>query len=111
MYNSPHPLIGQPQQHLLLAIYHFKIASAFAADSTITYSELSTCTGLDECNLRRICRRAMTNRIFHEPIKGTIAHTAASHLIAEDIQIQSWIGVHLKDLGKPTLYTIDAMDK
>lgn len=53
----------------------------------------------------------MTNRIFHEPIKGMIAHTAASRLIAEDIQIQSWIGVHLKDLGKPALCTVDAMDK
>lgn len=53
----------------------------------------------------------MTNRIFHEPIKGTIAHTAASRLIAEDIQIQSWIGVHLKDLGKPALCTVDAVDK
>lgn len=40
-----------------------------------------------------------------------IAHTAASRLIAEDIQIQSWIGVHLKDLGKPALCTVDAMDK
>ncbi|OCK96384.1 S-adenosyl-L-methionine-dependent methyltransferase, partial [Cenococcum geophilum 1.58] len=94
-----------------LAIYHFKIASAFAADSTITYSEFSTRTSLDERNPRRICRRAMTNRIFHEPIKGTIAHTAASRLIAEDIQIQSWIGVHLKDLGKPALCTVDAVDK
>ena len=40
-----------------------------------------------------------------------IAHTAASRLISEDIQIQSWIGVHLKDLGKPALCTVDAMDK
>lgn len=95
----------------LLAAYHFKIASAFPVNNTITYPELSKRTGVDEHNLRRICRHAMTNRIFHEPIKGIIAHTAASRLIAEDIRIQSWIGLQLEDLSKPALCTIDAMDR
>lgn len=95
----------------LRAIHHFKVASAFKADETITYAELSKRTGVDERNLRRICRHAMMNRIFTEPVKGSITHTRASLLIGEDPLMQSWLGLFLEDLFKPAMLTVDAMEK
>jgi hypothetical protein len=95
----------------LRALYRFKIPSAFASNEKITYAELSKRTGVDDRNLRRICRFAMMNRIFSEPVKGTIAHTRASRLLAENIELSCWTSLFVEDTWKVPMLTIDAMEK
>lgn len=67
-------------------------------DAPIPLSELQTKTQLDPINLARILRHAMTNRIFHEPSPGLIAHTAASRLLAQDAALQDWVGFNSEDI-------------
>lgn len=40
----------------------------------------------------------MTNHIFQEPSPGLIAHTAASRMLAQDADLQDWIGFNSEDI-------------
>jgi hypothetical protein len=53
----------------------------------------------------------MMNHIFTEPTKGSIAHTRASRLLAEDNFMQSWVGFFLDDTWKASEMTVEAMKK
>lgn len=53
---------------------------------------------MDEVNVRRFLRHAMTNRIFKEVSPGVVAHTAASKVIAEDKALQDWLGFNTEDM-------------
>ncbi len=78
MQQSFNQLIG------LHAIHRFKIAEKFPKDKNeVSYSELSHETGLQEYQLRRMLRQAMTQQIFTEPTKDTVAHTAASKMLTK----------------------------
>ncbi|KAK5163528.1 hypothetical protein LTR04_002473 [Oleoguttula sp. CCFEE 6159] len=92
-------------------IYHFKVAEAFRSDEEVTFSELARRTGAPESELKRLLRHAMTNRIFREPRKNHVVHTAASHLLASDLVLASWIGLHCEDLFTPCAKTVDAVVK
>ena len=73
-------------------------AKLVPVDSTITLAELQTKTSLDPINLARVLRMAMTNGIFREPSPGVIAHTAASRVLAEDEDMQAWVGFNGEDI-------------
>lgn len=69
----------------LQAIYKYDIASKVPIGGGISFAELAEKCGLSEINMRRIFRFAMTyHRVFKEPRKGYVAHTAASRKLAED---------------------------
>lgn len=53
----------------------------------------------------------MMNRIFTEPVKGTVAHTRASRLLAENIELSCWTSLFVESTWKVSMLTIDAMDK
>jgi hypothetical protein len=76
----------------LHAIYHYKIATSFAVGDEISYKRLASICGLNEIDLRRILRYAMTFQVFSEPREGVIIHTAASRLLAEDAQLRDLVG-------------------
>jgi len=82
----------------LTAVNHYGLAKLVPVDSTITLAELQTKTPLDSINLARILRMAMTNGIFREPSPGVIAHTAASRVLAEDENMQAWVGFNGEDI-------------
>lgn len=68
-----------------MAVHRFKIASHVPVGSTISFSELAEKSGLREHDVKRIVRfTAVHHRVFHEPKKGFVAHTAASRLLAEN---------------------------
>ncbi|KAG6010457.1 Alpha-1,3-mannosyltransferase cmt1 [Claviceps maximensis] len=75
-----------------------KLAKLVPIEHPITLSELQTKTTLDLTNLARVLRHAMTNSIFCEPKPGVIAHTAASRLLAEDHDLQDWVGFNSEDI-------------
>jgi len=66
---------------------------------------------VNELDVRRILRHAMTKRIFHEPRKGIVAHTAASRLMAEDAQVADWVGANTDELWQAASQTVNAMVK
>ena len=76
------------------AIQHFASATSFpAAMEEVTYAELAATTGLPENHIQRLLRCVITFRIFQEPRKGVVAHTAASKLLADDPLMRAWIGM------------------
>ncbi len=92
-------------------MYHFKIAEAVPIEGDISYIDLSKKVNVDVTNLRRLVRHAIANHIFREPRAGYVEHTASSRLLAEDAQLQAWVGFFSEDLLLPIGNAVDAMDK
>lgn len=84
-------------------------AKLVPTDSTITLSELQAKTSLDSINLARLLRMAMTNGIFREPSPGVIAHTAASRVLAEDENMQAWVGFNGEDIFPSAGHVLQAL--
>ncbi len=60
----------------------------------ISFTQLAGLCGLQELDIRRILRFAMSwHRCFCEPKTGYVAHTAASRKIAEDPLMQDGVGL------------------
>lgn len=93
------------------AISRFKIASSFPVHSKATFAQISEACGLNEPDVRRLLRHAMTKHIFREPRKGVVVHTAASRLLAEDEQILDWVGASTDELWQAAAQTVNAMVK
>ncbi|AEO54737.1 hypothetical protein MYCTH_2297644 [Thermothelomyces thermophilus ATCC 42464] len=93
----------------LTAVNHYGLAKLVPIDSTITLAELQTKTPLDPINLARLVRLAMTNGIFREPSPGVIAHTSASRVLAEDENMQSWIGFNGEDIFPASAHVLQAL--
>ncbi|RDW66666.1 hypothetical protein BP5796_09415 [Coleophoma crateriformis] len=82
----------------LQALYDYNIAKSFPLDGTASYSTIAKAVGLDEVNVRRFMRHAMTNRIFKEVSPGIVAHTIKSRVLAEDQAMADWIGFCVEDI-------------
>ncbi|KAL2062467.1 hypothetical protein VTL71DRAFT_6733 [Oculimacula yallundae] len=95
----------------LHAIYHYRIAHSFPINETATFAKIASKVGLDELNVRRFLRHAMTNRIFKEVSPGVVAHTAASRVLAEDKMMDSWIGFCVEDMWPAASQTISAIER
>lgn len=93
------------------AISRFKMASSFPPHSEATFAQISEACGLNEPDVRRLLRHAMTKHIFHEPRKGVVVHTAASRLLAEDAQMLDWVGASSDELWQAAAQTVNAMVK
>ncbi|KAH6705376.1 O-methyltransferase-domain-containing protein, partial [Leptodontidium sp. MPI-SDFR-AT-0119] len=94
----------------LHAIYHYKIAQSFPINETATFAEIASKVGLDELNVRRFLRHAMTNRIFKEVSPGVVGHTAASRVLAEDKMMNDWVGFCVEDMWPAASQTIPAIE-
>lgn len=78
----------------LQAIYKFGIAARVPIHGEVSYADLAELCGLYELDLRRILRFAMVHhRVFYEPRKGFVRHTAASRRLAEDSGAQDEVGL------------------
>jgi len=93
------------------AIDRFNILSSFPTHEEASFEEISKTCGMNEIDVRRILRHAMTKRIFHEPRKGIVAHTAASKLLAEDLKMSDWVGTVTDELWQAASQTVNAMVK
>jgi hypothetical protein len=51
----------------------------------------------------------MTKGIFREPSHGIIAHTAASRVLAEDSDMEAWIGFNLEDIFPASARVLDSV--
>ncbi|KAK4137039.1 S-adenosyl-L-methionine-dependent methyltransferase [Trichocladium antarcticum] len=98
----------------LTAVNHYEIGKSwgtklFPVDSTITLTELQSRTSLDPINLARLLRLAMANGIFREPAPGVIAHTAASRVLAEDEDMQAWVGFNGEDIFRASGHVLQSL--
>ncbi|CAG8975447.1 hypothetical protein HYALB_00004761 [Hymenoscyphus albidus] len=82
---------------------------AFPIHETATYAEIAEKVGLDEVNVRRFMRHAMTNRIFREVNPDVVAHTAASRVLAEDDAMGDWVGFTTDDIFPAASKVISAL--
>lgn len=74
------------------------MAKSFPIGEESSFEAISEKTGLNVLDLKRLLRMAMTNHIFQEPRKGVVAHTAASRLLAEDQELQDYVGVRTEEI-------------
>lgn len=93
------------------AISQFKLVSTIPIQGEATFGEIAERSGINEGDVKRILRHSMTKRIFKEPRKGTVAHTAASKLMAEDTQMADWVGANTGELWQAAAQTVPAMLK
>lgn len=63
-----------------------------------TFKEISEKVGLDEVNVARFLRHAMTNRIFKEVEPGAVAHMPKSRVLAENKAMGDWVGFCVDDI-------------
>ncbi len=63
-----------------------------------TFAQIAEQCDLNEPDVRRMLRHAMSNRIFKEVRKGVVAHTAVSKILAQDTQMQAWTGVCVEEM-------------
>jgi O-methyltransferase domain len=107
--------LKQNKQHNSLislhAIYRFNIAASIPINSEATFAQIAHRCHLAEDDTRRLLRHAMTFRIFREPRKGVVAHTAASRVLAELPLLQQWIGQSCEDMWPAATRVVDAMAK
>ena len=86
----------------LHSINRFGIARNLPQDHPVSYSELANSTGLDPELLKRLVRHAITQRVFKEPKKGFVEHTATSRLLAGPTA-NSWMGVGCEEMWPAAL--------
>jgi hypothetical protein len=91
------------------AIVRFNIATSFPVHEEASFASILDECGLVELVLRRIMRHAMTKHIFREPRKGYVVHTAASRLLAEDLQLRDWVGASTDELWQAASQTVNAL--
>ncbi|PMD14262.1 S-adenosyl-L-methionine-dependent methyltransferase [Hyaloscypha hepaticicola] len=89
-------------------IYAYRIASMVPLHRSISFSTISQEIGLSELNIRRLLRHAMTNRIFHEPVPGFIAHNSHSRVLTLP-QINDWVGFCVEDMWPAAAETIPTL--
>jgi hypothetical protein len=74
------------------ALDRFNVYDAVPVGETRTYEQISTATRQPMPVIRRIIRHAMTQRIFHEPSPGVVAHTQVSRLLTENTPVRGYYG-------------------
>lgn len=75
------------------ALDRFGVYQKIPVGETKTYAELAEATKLPLTTICRLVRHAMTQRVFTEPLPGVVAHTPASKLIAEDLNVRDYWGI------------------
>ena len=78
----------------LHAIYRMDIANKLPVGGEMSFDELAGRCNLSSGDLRRIIRYAIAHhRVFQEPRKGIIAHSAASKKLSENPRLCNAMGV------------------
>ncbi|KAF1975875.1 hypothetical protein BU23DRAFT_69659 [Bimuria novae-zelandiae CBS 107.79] len=93
------------------AIIRFNLIDFPEGKDEVSFGELAANCGQNEEEVRRLLRHAMAYRIFCEPIKGYVAHTAASKCLADDPLMKAWLGFATEELWPSAVKTVDALQR
>ena len=92
------------------AILRFNLLEFPGGKEEVTFAELAESCGQTESEIRRLLRHAMAYRIFAEPRKGYVRHTAASKKLADPL-MKAWLGFVTEELCPSAVKTVDALQK
>ncbi|KAF2800469.1 putative hydroxyindole O-methyltransferase [Melanomma pulvis-pyrius CBS 109.77] len=95
----------------LHTIYRFNITTHLSLSEELSFSELAQRCGMEESDLRRVIRTAISHHVFLEPRKGFVAHSATSRLIAENELVQNWLGFVCEDHWPQAVKAAEAFEK
>ena len=93
------------------AIVRFGIARAVPVGQAIAFADVAQACDLNEEDVKRICRHAMTFRIFTELSPGFLSHTPISRLLAVDSNLLSWVDGYLDEYVPAATRMVDAMQR
>ena len=71
---------------------------SFSVEQEASYEQISHACGLNQADVRRIIRYAMTLHIFKESDTGLVSHTAASRVLAEMPIMREWVGMICEEM-------------
>lgn len=86
----------------LHSIQRYGIARHLPSDHAVSYTQLAHSTGLEPELLKRLVRHAITHRVFREPKKGFVEHTATSRLLVVS-NADSWMSVGCEEMWPAAL--------
>ncbi|KAH7091604.1 putative O-methyltransferase [Paraphoma chrysanthemicola] len=89
----------------------YNIASLVPSDGTTTFTQLAEATGAPEGPLTRIMRLAIAHRVFAEPEKGRVAHSAASKVLVDDERVAAWWKGNMQEMWPSAGRVVDALVK
>ena len=96
----------------LQAIYKYDIASHVPIHGEISFADLGRKCGMSVTNLRRIIRFAIAyHRVFHEPRKGHVSHSAASRKLADDPNAKAGLGYMFDEVWQSFARTMEAREE
>ena len=93
------------------AVYRFKLASSFPIDGEASFAAIASAVKVPEPDIERIIRLAVSHRVFREPRKGIVAHTAISKAIATTPLLQSWLGLITEEVWPASTRIVDAIQQ
>ena len=77
-------------------------------DGQSTFADIAIAVGQAEHLVRRILRHAITRRLFNEPRKGIVTHSAASRLLAEDDLMADAVMTRMDELW-PAAFKVESI--
>ncbi|KAF5870961.1 putative o- protein [Botrytis fragariae] len=96
----------------LQVIHRFDIARKVPIGGEITFKDLAKQCDLYEPDLRRIIRFAISfHRLFQEPRRGFVTHSAASRKLAEDQDFHDALGLVFNEFVPSYGRTVDALEQ
>ncbi|KAL2071765.1 hypothetical protein VTL71DRAFT_13000 [Oculimacula yallundae] len=95
----------------LKAVSHWSIAKHVPLEESISYTDLSTNCGLEPTALRRLIRHAISNGIFYEPIRGSVAHNSMSRILVDDPRTAAWVELQTETIFPGGAHHCEALDK
>ncbi|PYI04753.1 S-adenosyl-L-methionine-dependent methyltransferase [Aspergillus sclerotiicarbonarius CBS 121057] len=104
-------LWARNNQGTIHAVCEFDLARAFPIGATASFGEISQVSGLPEHDVRRIVRHAATEGIFRESPPGTVQHTAASQMLAEDEVVRDYMNVCYREIFPAMQQTVPALKR
>ncbi|ROV96535.1 hypothetical protein VMCG_07778 [Cytospora schulzeri] len=93
------------------AITRFGLARNLPVGSETTFADMAASSGLNESDVRKLVRYAVSQRIFEEPRPGVITHSAASRLLAENPGVHDFVATCSDELWQAAAQTCNAMAK
>ncbi|KAL8828587.1 MAG: hypothetical protein Q9191_002505 [Dirinaria sp. TL-2023a] len=92
-------------------IYRFRVAHHLRLDEEASYEELGCRCSVDPTELRRFLRLAIAYRVFQEPRRDVVVHSAMSRCLVELPAFYDWVGLVCEDMLPASIYSVNAMTK